>query len=107
MHEWRRKEYEYIPWFLREAKKNNCKIHALGFAAGKNLKRYHFFSVDSSTWQTFRFGQLQYFNKKTKQVERISKKPLGSRIKIAKRNEVEELNFKAWKEFQKYAEVNL
>lgn len=41
-----------FPWFIKEAKKQNCKIHGLGFTALSKLKlpQYQFTSVDSSTW---------------------------------------------------------
>lgn len=41
-----------IPWFIKEAKKANCKLHGLGFTALSKLQlpQYHFYSVDSSTW---------------------------------------------------------
>jgi hypothetical protein len=50
---WNKKMYEKsYPWFIKEAKKQNCKIHGLGFTALTKLKlpQYQFTSVDSSTW---------------------------------------------------------
>ena len=45
-----RKLYQYFPWFLNEAHKNNCKVHGLAFTSMKDLQFMDFDSVDSSSW---------------------------------------------------------
>ena len=54
----------FYPWFIKEAKKQNCKIHGLGFTALKKLQlpNWNFTSVDSSTWvQSIRFNRVFKF----------------------------------------------
>lgn len=46
----KRKEYKYFSPMLSIAKENGCKVHGLGFTNLKALKRYHFYSVDSTSW---------------------------------------------------------
>lgn len=70
-------EYKYFNWFIEQAHQNDCKIHGLGFTKQKLLKRYPFDSVDSTTWNRLRFGeictfkngQLKYITKKDKRVK--------------------------------------
>lgn len=52
----KRKEYDIFIPLLEIAKQNNCKVHGLGFTNLKLLKKYHFFSVDSTSWRLGRFG---------------------------------------------------
>lgn len=46
----KKNEYKHFPWFINEAHKRRCKIHALGFTVLNLLSKYHFDSVDSSSW---------------------------------------------------------
>ena len=46
----KRSEYKYLPWFIEQAHKHNCKIHGLGFTNTKLLEKYKFDSVDSTAW---------------------------------------------------------
>ena len=95
-------EYKYFHWFLNEAKKNNCKVHGLGFTNLKGLEEYKFYSVDSTSWLSGnRFGAVYLFNGKT--MIKQNKKE-GQRVKT---NEVALHNFKEWVKFSKYAEVKL
>lgn len=41
---------KYIGWFLKTAKEHGAKVHGFGFTRPKLLLKYHFDSVDSSTW---------------------------------------------------------
>ena len=46
-----RKKYETaFPWFIKTAHEHKCKIHGLGYTTVANLKKYHFDSVDSTSW---------------------------------------------------------
>ena len=45
-----RELYKYFPWFLKEAHKNNCKVHGLAFTSLSDLQFMPFDSVDSSSW---------------------------------------------------------
>lgn len=91
----------FLP-LLRIARENNCKVHGLGFTKLELLKRYRFYSVDSTTWTTGnRFGEVHKFNGETLIKTR---KPAGHRV----RTELTAVNnFKEWVKYQKYADVNL
>ena len=92
-------EYHFFPWFLNEAKKQDCKVHALGFTSLKGLERYSFYSVDSTTWLSGgRFGEIHSFDGRT--IERNRAKE-GYR---AKPNKASRHNFFEWIKFCKYAE---
>ena len=92
-------EYKYFHWFIRQAHKNNCKVHGLGFTNLKGIREYKFDSVDSTSWLSGnRFGAVHKFNGKT--IEEISKQP-GQRVKAT---EVAINNFREWVKFQKYAD---
>lgn len=47
-----RKLYDYFPWFIQEAHKNNCKVHGLAFTALKDLRYMEFDSIDSTSWSS-------------------------------------------------------
>lgn len=98
-----RQEYKYFPWFINEAHKRGCKIHGLGFTNLEGIRKYHFDSVDSTSWTTGnRFGAIYRFNGTT--MEKFGKKE-GQRL--ADSREVAIHNFNEWVKFQKYAETNL
>jgi len=47
-------------------KKNNCKVHGLGFTQGSLLKtgKFPFYSIDSTTWLVgAKFGDVCLFDK--------------------------------------------
>lgn len=59
-------EYKHFHWMLAEARKQNCKVHGLGFTSLKGIKEYPFYSVDSSAWTSgTRFGHVYKFNGET------------------------------------------
>jgi len=92
-------EYKYFHWLLAEAKKQNCKVHGLGFTNLKGLEEYDFYSVDSTSWLSGnRFGSIYKFNGKT-----LLKfdKPVGMRVKT---NETAQNNFYEWVKFANHKE---
>lgn len=92
-------EYKYFHWLLAEAKKQNCKVHGLGFTNLKGLEEYNFYSVDSTSWLSGnRFGSIYKFNGKT-----LLKfdKPAGMRVKT---NKTAQNNFYEWVKFANYKE---
>ena len=92
-------EYKYFTWLLNEAKKENCKVHALGFTNLKGLTKYPFYSVDSTSWLSGnRFGAIYYFDGKTMQKQDKQK---GQKVKT---NETAKNNFYEWVKFSKYME---
>ena len=97
----RQNDYKYISWFLDIAKQNKCKVHGLGFTNLEGLKKYKFYSVDSTAWiYGNRAGFIYIFNGNTM----IKKKVDGKRLKG---KEAAIHNFSEWIKFQKYAEKNL
>lgn len=93
-----------FPWFIDTAHKHGAKIHGLGYTKIKELRRYHFDSVDSTAWlYGNRAGFIYCFNEKTGEMGKI-KKPAGTRLKS---QEAALWNFNEWVKFQKYAERNL
>lgn len=98
-----RQEYKYFPWFIKEAHKRGAKIHGLGFTNLEGIQKYHFDSVDSTSWTTGnRFGAIYRFNGRT--MEKFSKKE-GQRLKDSRAVAIN--NFNEWVKFQRYAETNL
>lgn len=93
-----KKEYPYFNKLLKIAKDNNCKVHGLGFTSANELKKYDFFSVDSTAWcggsrfgLAFKFnqGEIKYYEKK-------------SENKRAKDKEITINNFCQWIKFANY-----
>lgn len=46
----KRKELDAIPWFIKEAHKQGCKIHGLGFTSTSLFDKIRFDTIDSTTW---------------------------------------------------------
>ena len=94
-------QYPFFTWFLNEAHKRGCKVHGLGFTSIADLPKYHFDSVDSTSWKSGgRFGQLHiYRNGAIKTITQKSKRAVYRAIDTN--------NFNEWLKFQRYAEVNL
>ena len=98
-----RQEYKYFPWFINEAHKRGAKIHGLGFTNLEGIRKYHFDSVDSTSWTTGnRFGAVYRFNGRT--MEKIDKKE-GQRLSDSRAVAVN--NFNEWVKFQQYAKIHL
>lgn len=96
------KEYKYFNWFIDTAKKENCKVHALGFTNLKGLTKYPFYSVDSTSWVSGnRFGGVYLFDGETLQKKN---KPEGKKV-LNKKTAIH--NFEEWIKFQKYADLKL
>lgn len=97
----------YFPWFINEAHKNGCKIHALGYTNLQGLKTYHFDSVDSTTWTVgSRYGQVMVFRNGT--IEKYASVVKGVKIRnIKDTKNINYYNFSEWLKFQRYAYKNL
>lgn len=96
-------QYKYFSKLISEAHKRSAKIHGLGFTSLTNLEKYHFDSVDSTSWTLGnRIGAVYKFNGKT--MKRIDP-PKGKRLVNAKT--ISLFNYMEWVKFQKYAEANL
>lgn len=94
---------KYFPWFINTAHQYGAKIHALGFTSISALCKYHFDSVDSTSWLAGnKFGFLWKFNGKS--LVQIDK-PVNTRISNPRFTRLN--NYIEWCKFQKYAEVHL
>ena len=99
----RRDEYKYFPWLIREAHKRGCQLHALGFTNLELLKRFHFDSVDSTSWTSGgRYGTTYRFNGRG--MTSVSKQP-GKRVGDFR--QLDKYNFIEWVKFQQYALTHL
>lgn len=93
-----KKDYAVFNTLLKIAKEHNCKVHALGFTNMEGMKKYKFYSVDSTAWlYGNRGGFLYQFNGTG--IDKIQ--PKGMRLK-GKVSAVH--NFNEWVKFSKYAE---
>lgn len=98
----KRSEHRFFPWFIDEAHKRGAKIHGLGYTNTEGLHRYHFDSVDSSSWLSgVKYGRPQCFNGRA--MKALSK-PKGM---CANREKVELYCLHEWMKFQEYASENL
>lgn len=96
-------EYKYFPYFINTAHEHGAMIHGLGFTNLQGLTKYHFDSVDSTTWTSGnRFGQVYSFDGKS-MIQH--KRPEG--VRIASHEDIALYNFNEWVKFQKYAEIHL
>lgn len=93
------KEYKYLNPLLDIAKESGCKVHGLGFTNLKALRRYHFYSVDSTSWlSSGRFGTLYTFQDGTLKMIRHENRRIRN-YKESDYHSIEE-----WLKFQKYAD---
>ena len=103
-----RKNYvKTFPWFIETAHKFGCKIHGLGFTKTSELPKYHFDSVDSTTWHNgMRFGELHVFQNST--IKRVTSIQKGTKTRrLRNPNEVNIVNLNEWVKFNKYTETHL
>ena len=97
-------QYDVFFPLLKIARENNTKVHGLGFTNTKGLKKYKFYSVDSTNWLNARFGTLGVYCFTGDNIINI-RKPDNSRKKDLQAMNI--YNFTEWTKFQKYAEKNL
>ncbi len=94
-----KEEYKYFTPLLKIAKKYNTKVHALGFTSTKELNRYNFYSVDSTSWSSGgRFGQVNKFTGKYIKAQQYKDK----RVKDYKA--LDNYNLKEWLKMVNYAD---
>ena len=95
---YKEKEYhEVLRQLLKIARQNNCKVHGLGFTS-KMIKKYGFYSVDSTTWDGYRFGSLyRYVNGDIKYIKPPKGKGLTRDYKTVTLN-----NFQEWCKYQRF-----
>lgn len=96
-------QYSVFTKLIAEAHKRGAKVHGLGFTNLKGLEKYHFDSVDSTSWVSGnRFGHMYLFDGKTMQKY---DKPSGMRMTEYRKAATH--NFLEWVKFQRYAETHL
>ena len=95
-------QYNGFIQLISEAHKRNCKVHGLGFTYITQLPKYHFDSVDSTSWTFGRYGHHWVFNGRTISMIR---KPPG--VRCRKMSELQRCNLLEWIKYSDYAERNL
>lgn len=100
----KKREYPLIKKMVDYAYSKNVKVHGLGFTQTKELGKYKFYSVDSSSWlsSVSRGQTLNFFNGYSMENKKINN---GNKKVII--NKMVEFNLKEWIKFQKYADKNL
>lgn len=100
-----KKQLDIIPWFIKEAHKQKCKIHGLGFTSTSLFKKIRFDTVDSTTWSMGgRMGNLCFM---TNHGEMRQYYPSKNRKKPKDTEQLNIFNYLQWCKFQTYAERNL
>jgi hypothetical protein len=98
----KKKDYPIFSVLLNIAKENGCKVHGLGLTGIEAIRKYRFYSVDSTAWIYGNIsGFLYIFNGSGFDKVYV---PKGKRVKSKK---IAIHNFKEWVKFQKYAERHL
>lgn len=97
-----RYDFKPLGFFLGEAAKRNCKVHALGCNDLSLLRKYHFYSADSSTHTLGnRYGQVFVF--KNGEIKNINK----DRTHRIEKNAADAQNIKTMIQVMEYAEKKL
>lgn len=94
--------FQPLDWFMKVARQNRAKVHALGCNDLQLLRRYHFYSADSSVHSLGqRFGNILCF--KDGKIINLNK----HRVNKVNRQKVNENNMKVMMEVMRYAEEKL
>lgn len=95
-------EYNLISKLVDYAYKKGVKVHGLGFTRTKELHKYKFYSVDSSSYNTAAtHGQRIYFFNGGNIDDRVLKKG-NKKVKLG---ELVAHNLKEWVKYQKYMDM--
>lgn len=99
---------KWAPWFIDKAHELDCRIHGLGFTKTRVLPKFHFDSVDSSSWTGGqRYGRRWVFDTKRNVMVGLEK-PEGKRIIIGKGyTGLMTYNFHQWHLYQNWARAHL
>lgn len=94
-------QWPHLEKLINIAHVNGCKIHGLGFTSSAHLSRYHFDSVDSTTWNVGnRFGNVcKIKDGKMTQVHFDDKR-------VSDRDGLMLYNFRTWCQFQAYVDMH-
>lgn len=101
-HEIKSSEFRLLRKMIDYAYKKNVKVHGLGFTKTKELNKYNFYSVDSSSFNTAatRGQQIHLFDG-----EYIQARVIDSGNKRVKLGELVSHNMKEWVKYQKYMDM--
>lgn len=92
-----KENHEFLRYLLSVAKQNGCKVHGLGFTSNM-IKRYDFYSVDSTTWDGYRYGSIYRYEHGN---IRTIKPPKGKRV-TSDYKPITLNNFTEWCKYQRY-----
>lgn len=99
-----RKEYAIFEPMLAYAKEHNCKVHGLGLTNFSAIKKYRFYSVDSTSWTSgHRFGTFYRY----KDGELLQYKSKTKRVKTGIDREIGQYNWDEWCKYQRWADIHL
>ena len=97
-------KYKALPTMIRKAHDRGAMVHGLGFTKCQMLHKYHFDSVDSTSWEMSanRFGTIHKLRG-----DKIvaTTRPVGARV--ANRDAILRNNLVEWIKFQRYADSHL
>lgn len=94
-------EHKFFTPLLEIARKENCKVHGLGFTNIKGIKKYNFYSVDSTSWIGSKFGNVYDYDTKENRPYNISDK-VGRPVKRKNDKMLNRQNIIAWLKFVKF-----
>lgn len=98
----KKQEYELIRKMVKYAYDMGVKVHGLGFTKTKELDRYKFYSVDSTSWKMSAIrGQLFHFFDGKQIIQRKVEK--GN--KKADLHKIVAHNYKEWIKYQSYMDM--
>lgn len=92
-----KENHRFLKHLLSVARQNNCKVHGLGFTS-KMIKEYDFYSVDSTSWNGYRFGNIYRFENGDMKVKR----PVKGQGLIKDYKKISVYNFTEWCKYQRY-----
>lgn len=98
----KKQEYELIKKMVKYAYYRGVKVHGLGFTKTKELDKYKFYSVDSTSWKmsAIRGQHFQFFDG-----QQIIQRPLKQGNKKADLNKMVAHNYEEWVKYQKYMDM--
>lgn len=97
----KKSEYKYFDYFIKKSYENDCKIHGLGFTSLKELNKYKFDSVDSTSWKHGEISSNLYIFKNN-YLQQIKKEK--NLIRKVNCKQMSEHNINEWIKFANYAE---
>ena len=91
---------DFVNKFIKYANSRGVKVHGLGMTR-KGFQDIGFYSVDSTSWNGCRFGDIYYWDDKEK-IPKVYRKPKNKRLKTSLIDGIVLQNLNTWYVFQKY-----